>query len=305
MAESSFLHRVKRALTDPRHDLELFLNNTANWWSDETFIKLKFWALQGKRLRINHPQTFIEKQNWLKLNDHNPIYTELADKYRVKAIVARKIGEEYVVPCYGYWERIEDIDFDQLPQQFVMKCNHNSGGGVICKDKSTLDIEKAKRGLQHCMNDDFFKYSRVWPYKNIKRGILADKFLDDHTGSELRDYKWWCFNGEPKVMYCTNKGKDIYENFYDMDFNPLDISHGFRRFEPEIEKFPEFELMRGLAAKLSEGIPFVRVDFFNVDGHVYFGEFTFFDWGGMKPLNDEWEKKIGSWITLPCDASNK
>lgn len=305
MEISSFLHRAKRALTDPRHDFELFLNNTANWWSDETFIKLKYWALNGRNLNINNPQTFIEKQNWLKLHDHNPLYTQLADKYRVKEYVANKIGKEYVVPCFGFWEKVEDIDFSSLPQQFVMKCNHNSGGGVICKDKNTLDYETTKNGLLRCLNDDFFKYSRVWPYKDIKRGVLADMYLDDHIGTELRDYKWWCFNGEPKVMYCTNKGKDIYENFYDMDFKPLDISHGFRRFEPEIEKFYEFELMKELAAILSEGIPFVRVDFFNVDGHVYFGEFTFFDWGGMKPLNKEWETRIGSWIKLPNNGTKK
>lgn len=300
MKKSTFLHRAKRALTDPRHDFELFLNKTAYRWSDERFIKLKYWSLQGKKLNINNPQTFTEKQNWLKLHDHNPLYTQLADKYRVKEFVANKIGKEHVVPCYGFWERVEDIDFSILPQQFVMKCNHNSGGGmVICKNKNALNLDQVKQGLEIGLQDDFFKYSRVWPYKNIKRGVLADMYLDDHVGTELRDYKWWCFNGEPKVMYCTNKGKDIYENFYDMDFKPLDISHGFRRFEPEIEKFPEFELMRELAGKLSEGLPFVRVDFFDVDGHVYFGEFTFFDWGGMKPLSDEWEMKIGGWITLP------
>lgn len=296
---SSFLQHAKRALTDPRHDYELFLGRTSNWWSDESFIKQMYWARTGKHLTLDNPQTFTQKQNWLKLHDHNPFYTTLADKYRVKAFVASKIGQEYVVPCYGFWEKVDDIDIASLPEKFVLKCNHNSGGAVICKDKSKLDVEKAKAGLQRCLKDDFYKYARVWPYKNIKRGILADMFLDDHQGTELRDYKWWCFNGEPKVMYFTNKGKDIYENFYDMDYNPLDISHGFRRYSPEIEKPAEFEEMRQLAAELSEGIPFVRVDFFDVEGHVYFGEFTFFDWGGMKPVSDEWEKRIGEWIILP------
>lgn len=299
MNKTTFLRRAKRALTDPRHDCDLFLNATANWWSDETFIKLKFRVKNGKRLNLKDPKTFNEKQNWLKLYDRNPLYTDLVDKYRVKAFVSRTIGEEYVVPCYGFWESVDDVDFDSLPQQFVIKCNHDSGGVCICKDKSQFDVAAAKAKLRRGMNDDFFKYSRVWPYKNVKKGILADKYLDDHVGTELRDYKWWCFNGEPKVMYCTNKAKDVYENFYDMDFNSLDISHGFRRFEPEIQKPVEFELMKDLAAKLSAGIPFVRIDFFDVEGHVYFGEFTFYDWGAMLPLSDEWEERLGSWILLP------
>lgn len=300
MNKTTFLRRAKRALTDPRHDCELFLNATATWWSDETFIKLKYLVKNRKWLNLKKPTTFNEKQNWLKLNDHNPLYTVLADKYRVKKYVAERIGKQYVVPCYGFWENVDDIDFVSLPKQFVIKCNHNSGGGMcICKDKDILNIEQTKEALRLGLKDDFFKYSRVWPYKNIKRGILADMFLDDHSGTELRDYKWWCFNGEPKVMYQTNKGKDIYENFYDMDYNCLDISHGFRRFSPEIDKPAEFEEMRQLAAKLSEGIPFVRIDFFDVEGHVYFGEFTFYDWGAMKPLSDKWEKQLGDWITLP------
>ena len=299
MINNSFFRRAKRALTDPKHDLDLLLNVTANCWPDETFIKMKFRLKCGKPLNLKAPQTFNEKQNWLKLYDRNPLYTNLVDKYRVKAHVARIIGDEYVVPCYGFWENVDDIDYKSLPQQFVLKCNHNSGGICICRDKKNINIAAFKDRLQGKLNENFYKYSRVWPYKNVKKGVLADMFLDDHMGSELRDYKWWCFNGEPKVMYCTNKGEDVYENFYDMDFNPLDISHGFRRFEPEIEKPAEFELMKELAAKLSAGIPFVRIDFFDVEGHVYFGEFTFCDWGGMLPLSDEWENRLGSWITLP------
>lgn len=299
MDKQHFFRRAKRALTDPMHDYYLFLVRTSKWWSDESFVKRMYWARTGQHLNLDNPTTFTEKQNWLKLHDHNPLYTLLADKYRVKEYVKDQIGEEYVVPCLGCWERVDDIDFDLLPSQFVLKCNHNSGGAVICKDKRSLKVESAKERLQRSYNDDFFKYSRVWPYKNIKRCILADKYLDDHMGTELRDYKWWCFNGEPRVMYITNKSKDIFENFYDMEFNALDITHGYRRITPEITKPAEFELMKQLAAKLSSGIPFVRVDFFDIEGHVYFGEFTFYDWGGMKPLSDKWEKKLGELIELP------
>lgn len=263
------------------------------------FIKHMFWARTGRHLNLRKPTTFTEKQNWLKLYDHNPLYTILADKYRVKEYVSSKVGKDYVVPCYGFWNNVDEIDFDLLPEQFVLKCNHNSGGGlVICKDKSQLDFETAKQGLRKGLLDNFFKYSRVWPYKNIQRGVLADMYLDDHTGTELRDYKWLCFNGEPRIMYITNKGKNIYENFFDMEFNPLDMSHGYPKLFPDIEKPTEFERMKVLARKLSEGIPFVRIDFFCVEGRIYFAEYTFYDWGGMKLLNGDWENILGEWITL-------
>lgn len=299
MDGNTFIHRAKRALSDPRRDVELFMYRTSQLWTDKTFIRVLFWARTGNKLNLKNPQTFNEKQNWLKLYDRNPLYTQLVDKYRVKQYVADKIGSEFVVPCLGVWDNPELIDFSSLPDKFVLKCNHNSGGGMcICRDKNSLDQQTVIKKLAIGLKDDFYKYSRVWPYKDVKRCVLADIFLDDHTGTELRDYKFWCFNGEPKVMYCTNKGKKIYENYYDMNFAPLNISHGYDKIDPEIEKPAEFELMKGLATKLSEGIPFVRIDFFDIDGHVYFGEYTFFDWGGMKLLNEPWEHKLGEWINI-------
>lgn len=300
MKASTFFRRAKRAITDPRRDVELFMYNTSAHWSDYNFIKIVFWSRTGHKLNLNNPKTFNEKQNWLKLNDRNPLYSQLVDKYRVKSYVAEKIGSEYVVPCLGMWEDPEEIDFSSLPNKFVLKCNHNSGRGMfICKDKNLIQKDVVISNLKWGLNDDFYMYSRVWPYKDVKRCVIADMFLDDHTGAELRDYKFWCFGGVPKVMYCTNKGKNIYENFYDMNFNPLNITHGYTRFSPEFEKPSEFDLMKSLAARLSENIPFVRIDFFDVDGHVYFGEYTFFDWGGMKLLNEPWEHTLGDWIQLP------
>lgn len=294
-----FFVKLRRAFTNPRRLYYYFLIMTSSLWSDKKFIRQMYWARTGQHLNLDNPETFTEKQNWLKLYDHNPLYTILADKYRVKKYVSSKIGEEYIVPCYGFWENIEDIEFEHLPNQFVLKCNHNSGGGlVVCRDKSKLNIEAAKEGLRKGLSDNFYKYSRVWPYKHIRRGVLADMFLDDHTGTELRDYKWLCFDGEPKIMYITNKGKNIYENFYDMDFNSIDISHGYQKLSPNLEKPNGFEKMKELAKELSTGIPFVRIDFFYVDERIYFAEYTFFDWGGMKPLNGEWEKILGEWITL-------
>jgi hypothetical protein len=223
----------------------------------------------------------------------------MADKYAVKQYVANLIGEEFVVPCLGVWDSVDEIEFEKLPKQFVLKCTHDSGGNVICKDKSQLDIVLTKKRLTDSLSKDYYLPGRDKQYRDIPKKILADKFLDDHTGNELRDYKFWCFNGVPTYMYCTNKGKNVYENFFDMDFNPVSIDHGFPRLEPEPERPEEFELMKELASKLSKNLPFVRVDFFDVNHRVYFGEFTFFDWGGFKPFNNGWDEKLGELIILP------
>ena len=213
--------------------------------------------------------------------------------------MANIIGDEYVVPCLGVWQSVDEIDFDNLPNQFVLKCTHDSGGNVICKDKLSLDIELAKKKLSESLNRYYYLPGRDKQYRDIPKKIIADKYLDDGKGNELRDYKFWCFNGVPTYMYYTNKGENVYENFYDMDYNPININHGFSRLQPEMEKPEEFELMKSLAEKLSKGIPFVRVDFFDVNHHVYFGEFTFFDWGGLRPFKDDWDIKLGELIKLP------
>lgn len=267
---------------------------------DKCYISFRYRILCHKRLNWDNPQTFNEKLQWLKLYGHKPEYVTMADKYAVKQYVADCIGEEYVVPLYGVWDDARDIDFEKLPNQFALKCNHNSGGGrCICSDKSKIDMEQVRKDIQKGLKSNYYLPGRDKQYRDIPKKIIAEKYLDDHTGSELRDYKFWCFNGEPIYMYCTNKGKSIYENFYDMDFNPVPINHGFPRLYPELERPQEFDLMKDLAKKLSQGIPFVRVDFFDIDHHVYFSEFTFFDWGGFKPFKDGWDEKLGKLITLP------
>ena len=295
--------RFCRLFTEPPYYVKLFLKSlilyTSSLWPDDVFIQLMFWIRTGQTLDLSNPKTFTQKQNWLKLHDRNPRYTDLVDKLKVKRIVAELIGEQYVVPMLGYWKSPEDISFEELPDKFVLKCNHNSGGGMcICKDKSAINPNEVRKNLLVGLNDDFYKYSRVWPYKNVERYIIADYFLDDKIGDELIDYKFWCFNGEPKIVYLTNKGKRITENFYDMEFRPIDVSHGYDRKVPEFTKPESFEQMKRLARILSEGIPFVRIDFFYVEGNIYFGEYTFFDWGGMKPIDDVWESRIGDWIDL-------
>ena len=268
--------------------------------NDKQYLSLKYYSRFGKKINWKNPQTFNEKLNWLKLYYHAPKLTTMADKYAVKELVSKAVGQEYVVPCYGVYQDFGEIDFNQLPNQFVIKATHDSSGATVCRGKSQFDIETAKAKFKKVMKRNWYYSSREWVYKNIPPRIIVDKFLDDGREGELQDYKFWCFNGEPRLMYITNKGKNIYENFYDMDFKPIEVNHGFPRTMPEYEKPKGFEIMKDLAEKLSKGIPFVRVDFFEVGDKVYFGEFTFYDWAGLRPFADErWDRELGEWISLP------
>lgn len=268
---------------------------------DRIYVRLTARGKLGYNINLKAPQTFNEKLNWMKLYNRDPFYTLLADKYAVKKIVGEKIGNEYVVKNLGVWEKFEDIDFDLLPDQFVLKCTHDSSGAIICRDKAAFDKEAAKKRINASLKLNYFYACREWPYKNIPHHIIADELLDDHSGKELNDYKFWCFDGKPTYMYCTIKTEKegIYENFYDMDFKPAMINHGWPRRTPEFEKPAAFEEMKELAAKLSEGIPFVRIDFFYVEGKVYFGEYTFFDWAGLQPFDTkEQDLELGKLIDL-------
>lgn len=266
---------------------------------DRLYIRMIAKGKLGYSINLKNPQTFNEKLNWIKIYNRNPLYTKLADKFSVKEFVKNKVGEEHVVKNIGCWKSFDEINFDELPNQFVLKCTHDSSGAVICKDKSTFDKESAREKINSALKLNYFYACREWPYKNIPHRIIADELLDDHSGKELNDYKFWCFNGKPTYMYCTVKtAKDaIYENFYDMDFKPAQINHGWPRRSPEFEKPVAFEQMKELAAKLSEGIPFVRIDFFYVEGKVYFGEYTFFDWAGLQPFDTmEQDLELGKLI---------
>lgn len=277
------------------------LRRTSKIWPDQLYIKCYYYICTGHVLNLNNPKTFSEKLNWMKLNYRRNDLFRYVDKYEAKKIVENCLGSnQSVIPAYGVYDNFNQIDFDALPDKFILKCTHDSGTYAICKDKRTFDKFTVRNRLNKGLRRNYFYNSREWPYKYAKPRIVADMLLDDQSGHELRDYKFWCFDGVPRVMYCTNKAKDVYENFYDMEFNILPISHGFRRNVPEFDKPAEFELMKKMASKLSQGLPFVRIDFFDVNGHVYFGEFTFYDWGGNnRVIPEEWEMKLGDWITLP------
>lgn len=257
----------------------------------------------GYKLNLQAPQTFNEKLNWMKLYDRRPEYTTMADKLLAKEYFQKVIGPEYVVPIISAWDDPSQINFDSLPERFVLKCNHNSGRGMfICREKSKIDYEQVRKELLSGLKEDYFLSIREWPYKNIKRKIIAEQYLEDPSsdGGPLIDFKFYCFNGRPEYMYRTIKSQDsIFENFYDMNGKPVDIDHGFPRREKEFDMSANFHLMQNLAAKISRDIPFLRVDFFEVNGKVYAGECTFYDWGGMRPFNGEWDLILGKKIQIP------
>ena len=236
----------------------------------------------------------------MKIHYHNPLLHKLADKYEVKKYVASIIGEEYVVDSLGVWNNPREIDFDSLPNSFVLKCTHDSGSTLVCRDKAVFDKEAAVLKLEDKIRHDYSLRLREWAYRGIEPRVIADRYLSDYSGRVLLDYKFWCFNGVPRYMYITVKDSEIFENFFDMDFVPVDVNHGFKRKTPEFVMPTSFELMKHLAAKLSKGLPFARIDFFEVDGHPYFGEYTFYDWAGLQPFASyEQDLELGALITLP------
>lgn len=272
-----------------------------NNMSDEHILRLLYRVRFGKKLNLDNPQTYNEKLQWLKLYDRKPIYTTMVDKDLVKAYVASIIGEEYIIPTLGVWDHFEDINFDELPQQFVLKCTHDSGGLVICKDKAKLDIDQARKKINKCLKTNYYNHAREWPYKDVKPRIIAEKYMVDESGRELKDYKFFCFDGEVKAMYiATDRGIDTRFDFYDENFNHLPFTNAHPNADHSIEKPDGFEEMKKLAEKLSQGMAQVRIDFYDVYGKVYFGEITLFHMSGMSPFDPEdWDYTFGSWINLP------
>ena len=272
--------------------------------SDKMFLSYVYKAHFGKKLNLKSPQTFNEKLQWLKLYYRTPEQIKLVDKYEVKKYITETIGEEYIIPTLGIYERFEDINFDVLPDQFVLKCTHDSGSVVICKDKSTFDYASAKTKLSKKLKNNLFWHGREWPYKNVKPRIIAEQYMEDKNTEELRDYKFFCFDGEVKALFVATErqkaGEEVKFDFFDTDFNHLELRQGHPNAKTYPEKPEKFDEMKLLAAKLSVGIPHVRVDFYEVNGQIYFGELTFFHFNGMVPfVPGEWDKTLGDWINLP------
>lgn len=273
-------------------------------FSDKKYLDLIFRYRMGYKIDWDNPRTFNEKLNWLKIHDHNPLYTQLVDKESVKSYVSDIVGSEYVIPTIATWNKPEEIDFDNLPNQFVLKTTHGGGndGVVICRDKHSFERQKAMQKLIKAMKQDLYRDSREWPYKNVEKRIICEPYIEDNKTGELRDYKFFCFDGEVKALFVATdrqKREEPYFNFFDADYNSLPIKQG-HPVSPNLPDKPEsFEEMKRIASRLSKGFPHVRVDLYEVNGKVLFGELTFYHFGAVVPFEpQEWDYKFGEWITL-------
>ena len=272
------------------------------WLPDKHCLHVLYWARLSKRLNLKNPQTLNEKMQWLKLYDRKPIYTTMVDKYEVKQYVSERIGREYVIPTLGVWDHFEDINFDDLPDQFVLKCTHDSGGLAIVRDKANWDKSAAKEKIEKSLKRNYYLHGREWPYQNVKPRIIAESYLEDIATGELRDYKWYCFEGVPKLLaiFCGRSRGATTADYFDCDFQPVKMTWGYDNSQTPPEKPKNFEKMQKLARVLSENMPFLRVDFYELNGKLYLGELTFFDGSGFDLIEPkEWDEKMGSWITLP------
>lgn len=273
-----------------------------DWMSDENYLKMMFRATTGKKLNLYNPQTFNEKLQWLKLYDRNPLYTIMVDKVKAKEYVAKKIGEQYIIPTLGVWESADDVDFDSLPERFVIKCNHNSGKGMyICRDKKKMNVDEVRKGLREGLCEDYYKHGREWPYRDVPRRIFAEQYMEDESGYELKDYKVFNFNGQPALIEVDfDRFKDHHRNIYSPEWKRLELEIQYRS-DPKrnIPKPEHLDKMLDLCRKLAAGIPHVRTDFYVVNGRFYFGELTFFHGSGMERFYPEdWDNQLGRLIEL-------
>lgn len=273
------------------------------WINPKLYLKIYYKFKTGEKLNLNSPKTFNEKLQWIKLYDHNPDYNIMVDKYAVREYVAKTIGEEYLILLIGTYDSVDEIDWSKLPNKFVLKCTHGSGSNIICTDKDKLDIEYSKVKLNKWMKKNWYWFGKEWPYKNVKPRIIAEKYMADETGIELKDYKVLCFNGEPKLIEVhrgrfANRTQDIY----DIGWNKTEISQsniGIPKSKRSMEKPVFLDEMLFLSCKLSQKIPHVRVDWYYADNQLFFGELTFFDGSGFDRFdNPKDDLMLGSWINL-------
>lgn len=282
-----------------------FLVHTGRLWPLKAYLKLYYKLRTGKKLDLNNPKSFTEKLNWLKVYDRNPEYWKIVDKYEVKKIVSEKLGGAFVIPALGVWDKFEDIEFEKLPNQFVLKCTHDSGSICVCKDKNTFDLAGAKQKLTKAMKRNYYWAGREWPYKNVVPRIIAEPYEPSLGKPDSVEYKLTCCNGEVKMItICTgipHAANNVRKNdHFDKQWNLLPFYVDYRPSGKKYEK-PEFmDKMVELSEKLAQGLPTIRVDWYYVDGKMIFGELTFYTHCGfMNYEPKEWDDKMGSWLQLP------
>lgn len=292
---------IKRILKDPRLILTFILSRYCHWMNDELYLRLLYFLRVGKILHLNPPRTFNEKLQWLKLYDRHSEYTKMVDKAAAKEYVAGIIGKEYIIPTLGVWDEFEDIDFDALPNQFVLKCTHDSGGLIVCNNKEKLDIEKAKKKINKSLRKNYFHGTREYPYKNVKPHVLVEKYMEDEN-EELQDYKLMCFNGKVKCSFvCSERfsSDGLKVTFFDRNWIKMPFYRKYPNSKVTIFKPHSYDKMVELAEKIAQKIanPFIRIDFYNIKGQIYFGEITFYPGSGMEPFYPaKWDRIFGDWI---------
>lgn len=294
--------KIKRALGNPYYACELVLNQLAPLFSDERYVKWKYYLNFRRKLNLQNPQTFNEKLQWLKLYDRHEEYTQMVDKCEAKKYVASIIGEEYIIPMLGVYDSFDEINFDELPNQFVLKCTHNSGGIVICKDKQTMDIKKSRKKMNKWMKKNPFWGNREYPYKHVKPRIIAEQYMKQEDGESLRDYKVLCFHGKAKLIELhQNRNQPNYtQDFYDINWNKTPIAQvGDPVSDCAYAKPQNLDLMIKYSEVLTNNMKHCRVDWYEINGKLYFGEMTFFDASGLTPFEKiEDDILLGSWIDI-------
>ena len=287
--DRDIIKKIIKGVSHPRRVLNVLLRTIGKNLSDDTFLKIQYRLLLGEKLNIKNPVLFNEKLQWLKLYNRHKIYTDMVDKYAVRKYVEKTIGEQYLTPVLGIWDKFEDIDFSLLPKQFVLKCTHDSGSVVICKDIDNFNIKKANKKLKKCLKRNYYTLCREWVYKDIPPKIIAEKYLVDESEVELKDYKIFCFNGVPKLVQVDyNRFSKHKRNIYTTQWEYIPVSFIYPQHpEIQIDKPENLDLLLELSQKLSANIPFVRVDFYITETSIFFGEMTFYPeagYGKITPL---------------------
>ncbi|MBO1003216.1 ATP-grasp fold amidoligase family protein [Pseudogracilibacillus auburnensis] len=275
-----------------------------NWLPDKYYLKLLYWGETGEKLNLVNPQKYNEKLQWLKLYNRKPEYTKYVDKYAVRSYISEIIGDEYLTPIIGVYNSIDEIDWNSLPDKFVLKCTHGSSANIICTNKNELNIKDAKEKLNKWMKKNWYWFGREWPYKQVRPRIICEKFIEQSDGDELRDYRFFCFNGEPKFITVdfsiTNKEK-TRRNLYDLEWNLMDEEISYpKELGIKVKKPERLCEMISLSKKLSENIPHLRVDFYYIKEKIIFGEMTFFHQSGMGKFRPtKFDNQLGEWLKLP------
>ena len=304
MSEARLIRGIKRLIKHPTYVIIRLASKGIVKIDDEKYIKMMYKIVFNKEINLDNPKTFNEKLHWLKLNNRKPEYTKMVDKYEVKKYISDIIGEEYVIPTIGVYNNFDEIDFEKLPNQFVMKCTHDSNSTIICKNKNTFNKKKNRKIINKKLHTNYYLCGREWPYKNVKPRIIIEEYLEDRNVKQnsIRDYKLMCFNGKVKlILICSNRGNKntLTMDFYDLNWNKLEIKRKTKNSTGKLEKPKNLDLMISFAERLSNNIPFIRIDFYEVNKKLYFGEVTFYPANGFEKFEpNEYDEILGNMIKL-------